>query len=141
MDVTVKATVFFEKKFWVATFERTDKEGYRVARHIFGGEPTDPEIYDFVLSNYHTLNFGKAKEIKVEIHRKNPKRLQREVKREMEKIKQTTRPSSFAQDYMREELEKNKKEKKLRRSEVKKELQKERFNFKQDKKKKKQRGH
>lgn len=36
----------------------------------------------------------------------NPKRVQREVRREMEKIKVTAKPSTFAQDYMREELEK-----------------------------------
>ncbi|MCH9620648.1 MAG: hypothetical protein S4CHLAM20_00480 [Chlamydiia bacterium] len=39
--ITIKATIFFEKKFWVGTFERMDKEGYSVARYIFGGEPTD----------------------------------------------------------------------------------------------------
>lgn len=36
----VKVTIFFEKRFWVGTFERTDKEGYAVARHIFGAEPS-----------------------------------------------------------------------------------------------------
>ena len=25
---TIKATIFFEKRYWVGTFERTDKEGY-----------------------------------------------------------------------------------------------------------------
>lgn len=109
---TIKATIFFEKRFWVGIFERTDKEGYAVARHIFGGEPSDPEIYDFVLNNYQELNFGEARNIDVQIQRKNPKRVQREVRREMEKIKETTRPSTLAQDYMREELEKKKKERK-----------------------------
>ncbi len=52
----IKATIFFEKKFWVGTFERIDKEGYALAKHIFGGEPTDPEIYEFVLNHYHELN-------------------------------------------------------------------------------------
>ena len=41
---TVKATIFFEKRFWVETFERIDKEEYTVARHIFGAEPSDPEF-------------------------------------------------------------------------------------------------
>jgi hypothetical protein len=36
----------------------------------------------------------------------NPKRVQREVRREMEKLKDTSRPSTLFQDYMREELEK-----------------------------------
>lgn len=138
--VIVKATILFEKKFWVGLFERTDKEGYQVARHIFGGEPSDPEVYEFVLNNYHTLNFGPSKEIKVEIHRKNPKRLQREVKKEMEKAKQNMPSSSFAQDYMREELEKKKKERKQRTTAKKRERQAEQFALKQDKKKRKHKG-
>lgn len=78
---TIKATIFFEKRFWVGTFERTDKEGYAVARHIFGGEPSDPEIHEFVLSHYHELKFGEAKEINIQIQRMNPKRVQLEVRR------------------------------------------------------------
>ena len=58
---TIKATIFFEKCFWVGTFERTDKEGYAVARHIFGGEPSDPEIHEFVLTQYHELKFGELR--------------------------------------------------------------------------------
>ena len=137
----IKATIYFEKRFWIGSFERTDEEGYAVARHIFGGEPTDPEIYEFVLNNYHELNFGQAKEINIQIHRKNPKRMQREVKREMERIKESTRPSSFAQDYMREELELRKKEKKSLSSQQKQKRKDEQFTLKQEKKKQKQRGH
>ncbi len=137
---TIKATVFFDKRFWVGTFERTDKEGYAVARHIFGGEPSDPEIYDFVLNNYQELNFGEARNIDVQIQRKNPKRVQKEVRREMQKIKDTTRPSTLAQDYMREELEKKKKERKKITSAQKQARLDEQFAIRQDKKKQKKRG-
>lgn len=85
----VKATIFFEKRFWVGTFERTDKEGYAVARHIFGAEPSDSEVYEFVLKHYVELKFGKDKEITIQIQRMNPKRVQREVRREMEKMRGT----------------------------------------------------
>jgi hypothetical protein len=139
--VTIKATIFFENRFWVGTFERTDKEGYAVARHIFGAEPSDPEIHEFVLNHYHTLKFGEAKEIHIQIQRMNPKRVQREVRREMEKIKETTKPSTLAQDYMREEIEKKKKEKKLISSsekQARKDLQ---FAIKQEKRKEKHKGH
>lgn len=138
---TVKATIFFEKRLWVGTFERTDKEGYAVARHIFGGEPSDAEIYEFVLNHYLELNFGEAKEIDIQIHRMNPKRVQREVRREMEKIKETARPSSFAQDYIREEIEKKKKEKKSVSSAEKQARKDFQFSLKQGKRKKKHRGH
>lgn len=104
--VNIKATIFFENRYWVGSFERTDEEGYAVARHIFGAEPTDPEVYDFVLSHYLELNFGAPQEFTLQIKRMNPKRVQKEIRKEMEKFKEMARPSTFAQDYMREELEK-----------------------------------
>jgi hypothetical protein len=138
---TVKATIFFDKRFWVGTFERTDKEGYAVARHIFGSEPSDPEVHEFVLNHYHELRFGEAKEITIQIQRMNPKRVQREVRREMEKIKETSKPSTLAQDYMREEIEKKKKEKKSVSSAEKQARKDEQFFLKQEKRKEKHRGH
>ncbi len=139
--ITIKATIFFDKRYWVGTFERTDKEGYALARHIFGAEPTDPEIYAFVLNHYQELKFGSLKEFTLDIKRMNPKRVQKEVRREMEKMKETTRPSTFAQDYMREELEKKKLEKKHKSSAVKQARKEQQFSLKQQKKKEKQRGH
>lgn len=105
---TIKATIFFEKQFWIGTFERTDKEGFSIARHIFGGEPSDTEIHQFVLDHYQELKFGEPKEITVEIKRVNPKKLQRA----MQKFKEASKPSSLAQNYMRAEVEKQKKIKK-----------------------------
>lgn len=137
----IKATIFFEKRFWVGTFERTDKEGYAVARHIFGGEPSDPEIHEFILNHFHELKFGTPKEIQIEIQRMNPKRIQRQVRREMEKMRESARPSTLAQDYMREELEKNKKLKKSISSAEKQARKEEQFALRQEKKKEKQRGH
>ncbi len=137
----IKATIFFEKKFWVGTFERMDKEGYSLARHIFGGEPTDPEIYEFVLNHYHELKFGEMKEFELQIKRMNPKRLQREVRKEMEKLKETSKPSTLAQDYMREEIEKKKKAKQQSSSAEKQARKEEQFSLKQQKKREKHRGH
>lgn len=138
---TVKATIYFEKRFWTGTFERTDKEGYVVARHIFGGEPSDSEIHEFVLNHYHELKFGEAKEINIQIHRMNPKRVQREVRREMERMKDTAQPSTLSQDYMREEIEKKKKEKKSVSSAQKQARKDDQFSLKQEKRKEKHRGH
>ncbi len=138
---TVKVTIFFEKKFWVGTFERTDREGYAVARHIFGAEPVDSEVHEFVLHQWEKLKFGEAKEIHIQIQRMNPKRVQREVRKEMEKMKETSKPSTLAQDYMREEIEKKKKIKKSASSAEKQARKEEQFFLKQEKRKEKKRGH
>ena len=139
--ISIKVTIYLENSFWVGSFERTDKKGYAACKKIFGSEPTDPEIYDFVLNNFNELNFGAPKEFKLEIKRKNPKRVQREVRREMEKMKDLQRPSTLAQDYMKEELEKNKKEKKKLSKEKKEARIKEQFDLKQKKRKEKHKGH
>jgi hypothetical protein len=138
---TIKATIFFEKRFWVGLFERTDKEGYAIARHIFGGEPSDIEVHEFVLNHYQELKFGELREVTVQIQRMNPKRVQREVRREMERIKESTKPSTLAQDYMREELEKKKLIKKSLNSAEKQARKDEQFSLKQEKRKEKHRGH
>jgi len=138
---TIKATIFFDKHYWVGAFERTDKEGYAVARHIFGEEPKDPEIYQFILNHYQELNFGVPKEFTLKIKRMNPKRVQREIRYEMERLKETGRPSTFSQDYMREELEKKKLEKKHLSSAEKEARKQKQFALKQEKKKKRHRGH
>lgn len=138
---TITATIFFEQKFWVGTFERTDKEGYAMARHIFGSEPSDTEVHEFVLNHYLELKFGELKNVEIKIQRMNPKRVQREVRREMAKIKETTRPSTLAQDYMREEMEKKKKQKKMQSSAQKQARKESQFALKQEKRKEKQRGH
>jgi hypothetical protein len=138
---SIKATIFFDRRYWVGTFERVDKEGYSVARHIFGKEPTDPEVYEFVLAHYQELKFGEPREFTLEIKRMNPKRVQREVRREMQRVKETEKPSTFAQDYMREELEKKKLQKKKESSAEKQARKDEQFSLKQQKRKEKHRGH
>ncbi len=140
--IAVKATIFYERQFWVGVFERTDKEeGYAVARHIFGNEPADAEVYDFVLHHYQELKFGEQKEFTLQIQRMNPKRVQREVRREMEKLKEPPRLSTVAQDYMRQEIEKNKKEKQAFTSALKQARKDEQFELKQQKRKEKHKGH
>lgn len=138
---TINVTVLLENSFWVGLFERTDKEGYAVARKIFGDEPTDPELYEFVLNHYNELKFTKPHKFKLTIIRKNPKRMQREVRREMKKAKKNLPSESHAQEVLRLELEQNKKIKKTASKAEKEARLEEKFLMKQAKRKKKHRGH
>ncbi len=137
----VKATISFKKRFWVADFERRDQEGYAVASHVFAAEPSDSEVHQWVLEHYVELKFGEAKEITIQIQRMNPKRVQREVRREMEKMRETSKRSTLAEEYLREEIEKKKKEKKSISSVEKQARKDEQFSLKQKKRKEKHRGH
>lgn len=53
MSTQVCLTVYFDGQYWIGLLEWTDDEGLRVARHIFGAEPSDPEIM-------HCINYELA---------------------------------------------------------------------------------
>jgi DUF2992 family protein len=40
-------TVYFDGQFWVGVLELHGPDGVRAARHIFGPEPTNPELLQF----------------------------------------------------------------------------------------------
>lgn len=138
---SLKATIFFDGSFWIGVFERTNDTGYTVARTVFGGEPTEPEFYQYVIHHFSALQFGAPQKREIEEKKTNPKRAQREARKEMEKLKNSSRPCTFAQSYMKEELEKYKKEKKKITREEKEAREQEQFLIRQAKKKEKHRGH
>ena len=130
-------TVFFEEPFWVGVFEQIDQGELRAAKVVFGAEPKDYEIYDFLLKRYNSLIFTASK-IQVETQKAelNPKRMQREISRQMEKKGIGTK----AQQALKLEHEQNKIERKKRnrlRTEEEKQRQ---FDLRQEKKKRKHKG-
>ena len=82
--VSGKLTVFFEEPFWVGVFERVSDGKLSVCKVTFGAEPKDYEIYDFVLKNYYRLRFSPAVATDVKETGRNPKRVQREVRKQVQ---------------------------------------------------------
>ena len=81
--VSGKLTVFFEEPFWVGVFERVSEGRLSVCKVTFGAEPKDYEVYDFVLKNYYRLRFSPAVATDVKEAGRNPKRVQREVRKQV----------------------------------------------------------
>lgn len=79
-----KLTVFFDQPFWVGVFERIEDGKLSVCRVTFGAEPKDYEIYEFVLAHYYELKFSSAVYADVREKKLNPKRMQREVKKQLQ---------------------------------------------------------
>ncbi len=138
---TIKVTVLLENALWIGLFERNDDGEYAVARQIFGGEPSDAELHDFVLTHYDKLKFTAPYNFKLVIKRKNYKRTQREVRREMENAKKNSLSTTHAQEVLRIDLEKKKKIKKITSKIEKENSLEKKFQLKQEKKKRKHRGH
>ena len=137
MDKTIsRLTVHFEEPFWVGVFERVEDGKLSACKVTFGAEPKDAEVYDFVLRHYDGLRFSPAVEAHVKEDKHNPKRLQRDVKKQLKNCAAGTK----AQQALKLQHEQNKKERKVK-SRTEKLAQQERlFALKQQKKKQKHRG-
>lgn len=73
-------TLLFQEPFWIGVAERWDEAGYSAARVVFGAQPTEPQLYEWLLREWHRLNFSPAREGESPaVQRKNPKRRQREA--------------------------------------------------------------
>jgi len=133
-----KLTVYFEDPYWIGIFEREDETGYRVSRIVFGSEPTDAELYEYIQQNYSRLDFSKPLKNQVKIERKkNFKRMQREVRKEVYEVGVGTK----AQQAMKLQVELNKKERQVNSRERQRKEEAVKFKMRQEKKKEKHKGH
>ena len=135
--VSVKLTVYFEEPFWVWIFERSIDEKLSVCKVIFGAEPKDNEVLNFVLNRYNKLKYSPEILYETAFKRKvNPKRVQRDVKQQLINKGVGTK----SQQALKLQQEKNKTIRKIKTKEQK-ELEKEKmYSLKQHKKREKHKG-
>ncbi len=136
ISVSEKLTVFFEDPFWVGVFERVSEEKLSVCKVTFGAEPKDYEIYEFILQNYCHLRFSPAVATDVKEAVRNPKRMQREVRKQVE----STGIGTKSQQALKLQQEQKKTERKIVSREQREAEKERRFELKQQKKKNKHRG-
>lgn len=134
--VSARLTVFFEEPFWVGVFECVSDRKLSVCKVTFGAEPKDYEIYGFVLKNYDRLRFSPAVEADAKEAGRNPKRIQREVHKQM----QNTGIGTKSQQALKLQQEQLKTERKVMSREQREAEKERRFALKQQKKKEKHRG-
>ncbi len=135
--VSNRLTVYFEDPFWVGAFERIEHGKISVTKVTFGAEPKDYEIQEFILKNYYNLQFSPTLDTVVKEAKKNPKRMQREVKKQMQEKGIGTK----SQQALKLQQEQNKLVQKERKRERKEEEASRQFALKQQKKREKHKGH
>ena len=135
--VSGKLTVYFEEPFWVGIFERIEDGKLSVAKVTFGAEPKDYEVQEYVQKYYFSLKFSPAVDTVVKDIKRNPKRIQRETKKQMQEIGIGTQ----SQQALKLQQEQNKQERKVRSQEKKKAEKLRMFELKQQKKREKHKGH
>lgn len=134
--VSGKLTVFFEEPFWVGVFERVAEGKLSVCKVTFGSEPKDYEVNDFIMKNYYRLRFSLAVEADVKEASRNPKRIQREVRRQV----QNTGIGTKSQQALKLQQEVLKKERKVVSREQREVEKERRFELRQEKRREKRRG-
>ena len=135
--ISGKLTVFFEEPFWVGVFEHIEDDKLSVAKVTFGAEPKDYEVQAYILKYYYSLQFSPAVTTVVKETKRNPKRMQRDAKKQM----QETGVGTKSQQALKLQQEQNKQERKLRSRERKEADELRMFELKQQKKKEKHKGH
>jgi len=106
----MRLTILFDSPYWIGLLEAESDDLLYAARHIFGSEPSDAEVYDFVQNDLlplmQTMTIGLPIDSAPTPHHINPKRLQRIIRRE---VLRTDVPSK-AHEAIRLQIEANIKE-------------------------------
>lgn len=131
-------TVFFEDPFWVGLLESEDSGRLALARHVFGPEPSNAELLEFMLHRFAllpraTLALESGREGGAAAGRlkpSNPKRAGREAMRDMAR-----RPSTKSQAALSASREASKVERRREGRAERLEREERRFELRAEKKK------
>ena len=121
----------------MGVFERTEGRKLSVCKVTFGAEPTDAEIWAFVLKHFDCLKFSKPVKTVQKKKADNPKRRSRESRRQMQDIGIGTK----SQQILKQQYEENKRERKQESKDRRDEKKQRQFDLKQQKRKEKHKGH
>ncbi|WP_058300704.1 YjdF family protein [Gorillibacterium timonense] len=136
----MKLTIYHDGQYWVGILEEQDQARLKAVRFIFGSEPKDEEVLDFIRNDLSRLVDHLSQGVDVQLpesRKRNPKRVARLVSKEV----RSKGVSTYAQEAMRLEYEKRKQDKQTdskQRREAAKEFKRE---VKVRKAKEKHRGH
>jgi len=129
--ISGKLTVFFENPFWVGIFENFENDNLSVCKVTFGSEPKEYEIYDFILKKFYNLRFSNEMKSNFREKAKNPKRRQREIKKELQSKKFLKK----SEEILKLQYEEKKKERKVKTKQEKEFEKQRKFLLKQEKQK------
>ena len=137
IGVSSTLTVFHDGQFWVGLAEHVEGGRYGVARIVFGAEPSDEEILQFVRSKWAKLAFFGDDPAEGSKPAKNPKRRTREAAKALKQPAVSTK----AQQALAAQREAMKRESAHARSRRRAEEAEARFEQRKLKREQKHRGH
>ncbi|MBE7680258.1 YjdF family protein [Paenibacillus sp. P13VS] len=137
----MKLTVLFDEscKFWIGVIEQEEQGRLRACRHIFGNEPKDSEVLEFVsekMMKVMSLTTVETNAKRSKNTRVNPKRLARQASKEIAQRGLT----SHAQEAIKLDLESRKLQRKVHNRQQILEENERKYQLRVQKAKKKHRG-
>ena len=137
ISVSSTLTVYHDGQFWVGLAEHVEGGRYGVARIVFGAEPSDEEILQFVVDRWEKLSFFGGEPTEASKPAKNPKRRSREAAKALKQPAMGTK----AQQALANQRETMKRESAQARSQRRADEAEARFEQRKLKRKQKHRGH
>ena len=137
ISVSSTLTVYHDGQFWVGLAEHVEGGRYGVARIVFGAEPSNEEILQFITGKWARLSFFGGKPAEASKPAKNPKRRAREASRALRRPAMGTK----AQQALASQRETMKRESVRARSQRRADKAEARFEQRKLRRKQKHRGH
>lgn len=137
ISVSSTLTVYHDGQFWVGMAEHVEDGRYGVARIVFGAEPSDEEILQFVVGKWEKLSFFGDDPVETSKPAKNPERRAREAA----KVLKRPAVSTKAQQAFAAQRKAMKRESAQARSQRRADEAETRFEQRKLKRKQKHRGH
>ena len=137
ISVSSTLTVYHDGQFWVGLAEHVEDGRYGVARIVFGAEPSDEEVLQFVVGKWAKLSFFGDDPTETNKPAKNPKRRAREAAKALRQPAMSTK----AQQALAAQREAMKRESVRVRKQRHAEKADARFEQRKLKRKRKHRGH
>ena len=137
ISVSSTLTVYHDGQFWVGLAEHVEGGRYGVARIVFGAEPSNEEILQFVTSKWAKFAFFGDEATETSKPAKNPKRRAREAAKALKRPAVSTK----AQQALAAQREAMKRESAQARSQRRADEAETRFEQRKLRRKQKHRGH
>lgn len=135
--LSVDFTVTFDGQFYVGVCTKRADDKLFAYKIVFGAEPRDGEVLEFVKTKWYEMRFGSIEADEVKSERKNPKARSREIRRV---VASNRAIGTKAMQAVKKQVEDRKAERKDAARERRAAEADEKFRLRQEKKREKHKG-
>ncbi len=103
MDDFTITTIYFDGQFWCAFIQKQTGGNFYTGRHVFGSEPSNPQILEWMLSGYSQVRLYKTDVLQKVRVKDYAKKTESRIPKSFVKFKEAQK-----KEFMAEKIKKNK---------------------------------